>query len=203
MSPIDVRRTTGCRRRRIALVCVSVPARLTQHVGRRQHTDRIKAITAYCHPMKHATTILLVLSCASKLAASPTSDLSSPSPAIRAAAAQVLRASYTPPLQTKWDSLLATLKVGDAMTNVEAILRARGIKSNGGGRGGAGFLSLEYRLDEAWLLRCQDPIRFSRSRQGNPACSRSSIEPDLCWRECSDQLYWGMDCLSHQRAKMS
>jgi hypothetical protein len=58
-------------------------------------------------------------------------------------------------LQTKWDSLLAALKVGDRMTNVEAILKAHGIKYDGPGLGGAGWLSREYRFDEAWLLRCE------------------------------------------------
>jgi hypothetical protein len=103
--------------------------------------------------MKCALMAFLGLCCAIEVAASPAADLKSPSPAVRAAAAAKLRASYTPPARAKWDAVLAQLKIGDARTNVEAILKANAIKS-GYGRGGAGFSHIEHRLDEAWLLKC-------------------------------------------------
>ena len=86
-------------------------------------------------------------------AASPATDLKSPSPTVRAAAAAKLRASYTPPPQAKWDALLAKLKVGDPCTNVEAILKANAI-GDGSGEGGAGYSHYTYRLDDAWVLKC-------------------------------------------------
>jgi hypothetical protein len=78
--------------------------------------------------MKRVFAAILVLGLASKLIASPVSDLSSMSPETRAAAAEKLRATYTPPSRTNWDSLVATLEIGDKMTNIEQRLRILNIK---------------------------------------------------------------------------
>jgi hypothetical protein len=108
---------------------------------------------------KRGVVALLGLCCAIKVAASPADDLKSPSPEIRAAAAEKLRASYRPPSRAKWDALLANLKVGDAWTNVIAVLKANGIK-DGVGHGGGGYGQHDYRLDEAWVLKCVSRWRF-------------------------------------------
>src|SRR2546421_520425 len=102
--------------------------------------------------MSQAIAFSLTLFCASMLVASPASDLSSPSPEIRAAAARILRATYKPPPETNWDWLLPELKVGDKMTNVHAILKAHGFGRFG--EGGSQTIVTECRLDEAWELYC-------------------------------------------------
>ena len=104
--------------------------------------------------MKRVFVTILILSWASKLIASPVLDLSSPSPETRDAAATILRATYTPPPRTNWDSLVATLKTGVAMTNIEQHLRTLNIKPNYLGDGEQ-LRPVEYRLDEAWILRCE------------------------------------------------
>jgi hypothetical protein len=96
--------------------------------------------------------IAIVAVCGWNLVASPIDDLTSLSSEAREAAAKILRATYIPPAQTNWDSLLAMLKPGDEMTNVEAILRARGFKP--GPEVGFQLLVVQYRLDQAWLLSC-------------------------------------------------
>jgi hypothetical protein len=113
--------------------------------------------------MKRIFAVILVLSCASKLVASLVSDLSSPSPETRDAAAKILRATYTPPSRTNWDSLVATLKIGDKMTNIEERLRALNIKPGPGS--GEQLLSVEYRFDEAWILRCN--YQYQGQYRGN------------------------------------
>jgi hypothetical protein len=104
--------------------------------------------------MKPVLITCLALGSLIKAAASPAADLSSPSPEIRVAAAAKLRVSYRPPPRASWDSLLAKLKLGDARTNVEAILKANAV-AEGAGMGGAGFSHISHRLDEAWVLKCQ------------------------------------------------
>jgi hypothetical protein len=95
---------------------------------------------------------LVLLIWTGELSGSPASDLASPSPEKRDAAASILRATYTPPPQTNWAALLATLKIGDRRTNIEERLRAFNIKP-GLSLARAG-LYVDYRLDEAWILRC-------------------------------------------------
>ena len=58
----------------------------------------------------------------------------------------------TPPSHAKWDALVASLKVGDRKTNIEAQLLALNIKPSGGN--GYQLLSIEYHLDETWVLIC-------------------------------------------------
>jgi hypothetical protein len=113
--------------------------------------------------MKRVFAAILVLGLASKLIASPVSDLSSMSPETRAAAAEKLRATYTPPSRTNWDSLVATLEIGDKMTNIEQRLRILNIKPDLGS--GEQLLSVEYRLDEAWILRCD--YQYQGTYRGN------------------------------------
>jgi len=126
--------------------------------------------------MKHALALFLALACACNLPASPASDLSSPSPEIRSAAAAILRTSYEPPPEAKWGSLLAALKEGEKMTNVEAILTARGIKPGFGG-GSQSFVT-EYRLDEHWLLKCSG---LNRLEPDERVMSERHLEPSPIW----------------------
>ena len=102
--------------------------------------------------MKRVLAAILVISWAGKLIASPISDLNSPSPETRAATAKILRATYTPPSRTNWDSLVATLRIGDKKTNIEQHLSTLNVKPGPGS--GEQLLSVEYRLDEGWLLKC-------------------------------------------------
>jgi hypothetical protein len=111
--------------------------------------------------MKSAMAVVLVAGWVVTVRASPVSDLSSPSPETRNAAAKILRATYTPPPRDKWDALIATLKPGEQMTNVEARLRSMGMKRGLGS--GEQMLMIDYRCDEAWILQCdyryQGPYR--------------------------------------------
>src|ERR1019366_1723599 len=126
--------------------------------------------------MKDVLAIFLILFCSCKLSASPALDLSSPSPEVRATAAQILRRSYEPPPESKWASLLAALKEGDRMTNVEAILRTRGIKP-GIGIGEQSFVT-EYRLDDHWLLKCSG---LSRLEPDKLIMSERHLERSPIW----------------------
>jgi hypothetical protein len=94
---------------------------------------------------------LLVLSLVGKLVASPTSDLSSPSQETRDAAAKILRSTYSPSPRTNWDSLVASIKVGENKTNVIEMLRRLNIKCEGGAGTGT-FESRLFRLDDLWIL---------------------------------------------------
>jgi hypothetical protein len=88
--------------------------------------------------------------------ASPRSDLESPSPATRAAAAKILRANPVPHPATNWNSLLAALRVGDLKTNVLEKLRpshAR-LEFSYDDTAKSGWVE-DYRLDDLWLLYCR------------------------------------------------
>ena len=61
-------------------------------------------------------------------------------------------APRTPPSHAKWDSLVASLKIGDQKTNIEAQLLAFNIKPSGGA--GEQLESIEYYLDDTWVLIC-------------------------------------------------
>jgi hypothetical protein len=87
--------------------------------------------------------------------ASPRSDLESASPATRAAAAKILRANPVPHPATNWNSLLAALKIGTPMTNVEARLRSVHAQLELKCDITVPCVWLErYRLDDLWLLYC-------------------------------------------------
>jgi hypothetical protein len=101
--------------------------------------------------MKRFFATLLVLSLGSKLLASPTSDLSSPSQETRDSAAKILRSSYIPSSRTNWDSLVASIKVGDNKTNVIEMLHRLNIKS-GGSAGTGTYESRLFQLDDFWQL---------------------------------------------------
>ncbi len=101
--------------------------------------------------MKSIFVLLFVLNLASRLIASPTPDLSSPSQETRDAAAKILRATYTPPPRTNWDSLIASIKIGDNKTNVIEMLARLNIKGDGGGGSGT-YESQLFQLDDLWQL---------------------------------------------------
>jgi hypothetical protein len=99
-------------------------------------------------------TLLWVFLCwVNTAGASPSSDLGSPSQEVRDAAAKILRATYTPPSRTNWDSVIASIKVGTPKTNVLELLRTFNAQPEGCG-GGGGIENELYRLDELWLLEC-------------------------------------------------
>jgi len=87
----------------------------------------------------------------SKLFASPISNISSPSQETRDAAAKILRSTYKPPPRTNWDSLVASIKIGDNKTNVIEMLRRLNIKG-GGGAGTGTYESWLFQLDSLWEL---------------------------------------------------
>src|SRR5262245_25130623 len=67
---------------------------------------------------------------------STTNDLASPDQATRDAAAKALRATWTPPARTNWDSLLAALTNGMPRRNVLELLRPLKVTPEGAGGGG-------------------------------------------------------------------
>lgn len=98
-------------------------------------------------------TAFLLFGCFKYLLASPTSDLASPSPEVRDAAAKILRETYVAPSRTNWDSLVNKLKLGDPMTNVLDVL-ARFTNNIEGGFGSGATETERYRLDDLWMLEC-------------------------------------------------
>jgi len=93
----------------------------------------------------------MVAICGCNLIASPIDDLASPSQETRDAAAKILRATYTPSSRTNWDSLIASIKIGDNKTNVIEMLRRLKIKG-GGGAGTGTYESRLFQLDDSWQL---------------------------------------------------
>ena len=87
------------------------------------------------------------------LHASLKSDLGSTNQEIRAAAAKILRETYTPPSRTNWDSLVASLKVGTSKSNILELLKPV-ILGPGGGTGSGTFEAYQFRLDDWWMLEC-------------------------------------------------
>jgi len=92
-----------------------------------------------------------IVICGCNLIASPIDDLASPSQETRDAAAKILRSIYTPPPRTNWDSLVASIKVGDNKTNVIEMLHRLNIK-DGGGAGTGTYESRLFQLDDLWEL---------------------------------------------------
>jgi hypothetical protein len=105
--------------------------------------------------MISARFIALVALCCSTngLSASPRSDLSSTNQQTRDAAAKILRATYVPPPRTNWDSLIASLKLGSAKTNIISSLERVIVRPEGGGGSGT-FEAHQFRLDDVWILEC-------------------------------------------------
>jgi len=102
---------------------------------------------------KRCVIALLIIVTTQCLAASPQSDLGSPSQKVRDAAAKVLRETYVPPSRTNWDSLIAELKPGTPETNVMKLLTP--YTNNIEGTGSSGVVECHrYRLDDLWLLEC-------------------------------------------------
>jgi len=94
------------------------------------------------------------------LYATPVADLASPVQSVRDAAAAFLRANYTPPARTNWDGLLASLKIGEAETNIEARLDSIGVTNACGFDKGL-MSHTYYQLDDAWVLYCNYTISNS------------------------------------------
>lgn len=85
--------------------------------------------------------------------ASPVSELSSPSQAVRDAAAKILRETFKPPARTNWNQLVKSLKPGMARSNVLKLLAPK-IRSSENGGGTAETESEVYRLDDLWIIQC-------------------------------------------------
>jgi hypothetical protein len=99
--------------------------------------------------------VLLVLILGCKPAASPTSDLASPSQETRDAAAKILRATVKPPSKIKWMLRTAFIRIGENKTNVLKFLRPYNVTTQGGVRVGLGPYWEYYWLDDYWILGCQ------------------------------------------------
>lgn len=109
---------------------------------------------------------ITLLSPAGLLYASPALDLSSPSQAVRDAAALLIRARYVAPARTNWESLLSTIQVGDSATNVWQVLRPLKVTTKKG-RTVEGEYLASYRLDDRWVLSCtyQTPGNMLKERE--------------------------------------
>jgi hypothetical protein len=98
---------------------------------------------------------LLFLNFTNIACASPLSDLSSPSPQIRARAAETIRSNhlYKATPRDKWDKLILELKEGDPAQDVSDFLHHHGITT-------FSPISFErnaiytFRLDDSWVLLC-------------------------------------------------
>jgi hypothetical protein len=87
------------------------------------------------------------------LVGSPASDLSSPSQAVREAAAKIIRQTYTAPSRTNWEAVVSGITNGMTPTNVLELLSRFKVTSSGGYPSDDSYNEV-YRLDEAWVLVC-------------------------------------------------
>ena len=88
------------------------------------------------------------------LYATPVADLASPDQSVRDTAAAFLRANYTPPARTNWDGLLASLRIGDTESNIEARLQWVG-PTNIQKLKWDPTTPEDFRLDDVWNLHCE------------------------------------------------
>jgi hypothetical protein len=115
--------------------------------------------------------VMVLLCCVgASLIGSPASDLSSPVQGVRDAAAQGLRASYTPPARTNWDAVFAAVTNGMTKTNLLKLLAPFKVEAQPG-FGSGGSHSEYYRLDDAWVLVCwfhnEGDTLFERELESN------------------------------------
>jgi len=110
-------------------------------------------VSLYLSNKVRSIALIALLCFASRLNASPRSDLSSTNQATRDAAAKILRETYTSPPRTNWDSLVASLKVGMSKTNILQLLKPV-ISRPPSGAGSGSFETEQFRLDDLWVLEC-------------------------------------------------
>ncbi len=79
------------------------------------------------------------------------SELGSPSQETRDAAAEQLRATFTPTPGEQWEPLLSAIKTGDKKKSV--LDRAHSAKAENGPGTGQSHME-QYRLDDCWMLSC-------------------------------------------------
>lgn len=103
-------------------------------------------------PFLNLVTLLLAVSTGIALA-TPLEDLASASREVRDAAARELRASFVPPLRSKWEPVVAVIKPGDRKEYVMGLLEPFNVTTEFGVGSGQSF-SESYRLDDVWLLTC-------------------------------------------------
>jgi hypothetical protein len=80
-------------------------------------------------------------------------EIASVSQEKRNAAAKLLRSSYKPPAKTNWTALATSMKPGMGKSNLLELLRPFGATVEMTAGSGQSH-SEDYRLDDAWLLRC-------------------------------------------------
>ena len=88
------------------------------------------------------------------LYASPVDDLASPDQSVRDTAAAFLRTNYISVGSTHWDTLLAPLKIGEAKTNVLALLQSIGATNTSSRPYTNHTTSETYWLDDYWWVVC-------------------------------------------------
>jgi hypothetical protein len=111
------------------------------------------------------------------LCASQQTDLASSSQAIRDTAAKAMRASYRPSSRTNWDSLVASIRVGDIRKEIDKRLRLLKITPGGVDMGPSAHAE-GYRLDDRWVLICEyDPFGNLLERKLDEDTRRVWVEP--------------------------
>jgi hypothetical protein len=103
--------------------------------------------------------------------AAPREDLRSPAQPVRDAAAALLRASYVPPLRSRWEHVAAAIHAGDSSDTILQLLQPYQVTREMGPSSGQSF-SESYRLDDVWLLSCS----FRRLESGDALLQRELIE---------------------------
>lgn len=96
---------------------------------------------------------LLLLALTGAVAGAPLDDLGSPSPKVRAEAAEIIRTQqlYQPTSRAPWDRLTTELKVGETPRQLAAFLRRHGLDPAFSFDRNAIYT---FRLDDTWVLLC-------------------------------------------------
>ncbi len=108
------------------------------------------------------------------------SKLSSASQPERDAAAEKLRKIYVPSKRSQWEPLLNALKAGDTKRSIVDRVYGQGDAKLESLVGSGQSHSIEYRLDDSWLLRCAfrniEKSNFVEVRTEEPLISVELVE---------------------------
>ncbi len=113
--------------------------------------------------MRFVGVVLALLVVARTGHAGPREDLASPSQEKRDAAAAKLRTSFKPTPRGKLDALVAKIqKPGMTKPKALALLKPFKPQMEGGGAGGGGE-TIQYRIDDSWIVECGFSTRSDAS----------------------------------------